>query len=73
MEHHRYPTIATTIASKLACVIPRVKGSGHTSFFYTNICHWNNLLIEIKQCKFKTSFRNKKETALLLYIKIFIL
>ena len=29
MVHHRYPTRA----SNLACVIPRVKGSGQTSFF----------------------------------------
>ena len=30
MVHHRYPTRA----SNLACVIPRVKGSGQTSFLF---------------------------------------
>ncbi len=55
MVHHRYPTRA----SHLACVTPLAKGSGQTSFFYTHICHWNNLPIELIQCKSKTSFRKK--------------
>jgi hypothetical protein len=55
MVHHRYPTRA----SHLACVTPRAKGSGQTSFFYTHICHWNILPIELIQCKSKTSFRKK--------------
>ena len=60
MVHHRYPTRA----SNLACVIPKVKGSGQTSFFYSSICHWNKLPTEIKQCKVKISFRKKVTTLL---------
>ena len=56
MVHHRYPTRA----SNLACVIPRVKGSGQTSFFYSSVCHWNKLPTEIKQCQVKDSFRKKR-------------
>ena len=60
MVHHIYHTNA----SNLAGVIPRVKGSGQTSFFYTSICQWNNLPNEIKQCQFKTSFRKDLTTLL---------
>ena len=50
MVHHRYPTKA----SNLACVIPKVKGSGQTSFFYSSICHWNKLPNEISNVKLKS-------------------
>ena len=56
MVHHRYPTRV----SNLSCVIPRVKGSGQTSFFIlTYATGTNKLPTEIKQCQVKKSFRKK--------------
>ena len=62
MLHHRY----IKRASKLACVIPRVKGSGQTSFLYASICHLDNLPTELKQCQSKTSLKK----VAILYISV---
>ena len=66
MNQHRY----STIARELSCVIPRVKSSGLTSFMYQGVCHWNNLPLEIKQCRSKDTF--KYQVKCLLYIRLFV-
>ena len=38
----------STRASDLSCVIPRVNGSGRTSFLHTSLCLWNNLPLQPK-------------------------
>ena len=50
MVHHRYPTRA----SNLACVIPKVKGSGQTSFFIPAYATGTNCLLKLSNVKLKS-------------------
>ncbi len=46
-----------TRVSFSSCMVPRVEIFGSKSFYYTSICHWNDLPLSIKQCTSKDNFK----------------